>query len=504
MTRSWLLVGCSVGLLSAGCDGSGGDAEASMAPPPLPSQDLPFLGCLDPAPAGGECASDAECGSSLCVLEATREVGDRAALPLSCGAPQGVAEARDGCDAREDCQSGLCSLTGTCLTPCASSSDCVTGMFCVPVEVRLNAQAQAPVNACARNLAFEADVQISVGPSTRLDASGDRGEIALAPSQGTSLIYLQSQCTAELQVTFIQSREDGQDLFDLNDALLGRPSPNPATNVGSLVPILVPNNPDLRDYEQGLDVGVIASRSTEVGALVAARRPSGQRVLDLNLFYVGAGREEEEGGFHPGNPRVLRMVEELRTLYGRIDISLASVREYEVVGGLREELSVLESEIIRDDQGNTVGLDVPGLDRLFELSMGLEYGGINLFLLSDMGDLLGISGGIPGALDVQGTAASGVALALDVIGIEDAAQVAMHEMSHQMGLFHTTEFDGSTIEPLADTPACSSANDRNGDGILAPSECRLAGADNLMFWSGAGLVVSPEQQEVLRRSIVLR
>lgn len=317
------------------------------------------------------------------------------------------------------------------------------------------------------------------------------------------MIYLKPSCGSELQVETIRGR-DGEELFDIDLLLSGRPTPNPAANVGGLVPILVPNNPELTGYQQGLEIGVVVSRPSQVSSLVAAREPHGQRLLDLNLFYVGGGSDQEEGGFHPGNAQVRGMLEELRRFYDRIDITLGAIREYDVVGALREELSVIDSELIRDDQGQLVGLEVSGLDRLFELTLGLEYGGLNLFLVSDMGDLLGISGGIPGALGVHGSAASGVALALDVIGIARAPQVAIHEMSHQMGLFHTTEFDGVTIEPLADTPVCSSAYDKNGDGILVPSECVTAGADNLMFWTGEGRTLSPEQREVLQRSIVLR
>ena len=83
-----------------------------------------------------------------------------------------------------------------------------------------------------------------------------------------------------------------------------------------------------------------------------------------------------------------------------------------------------------------------------------------------------------------------MAIAVDVVGLEEVPLVAMHEMSHQMGLFHTSEFDGTTIEPLGDTPACLRDHDQNGDGMLTPAECRTAGADNLMFWSGAGLKLS--------------
>lgn len=488
-----------------GChDGSGDPVGGRDAGPlPLPTEDLPLLACLQTVDSVGDCARDADCGSGSCVLDVARAVPDRGPIPLTCGALQGLGEARDACEIRADCESGLCAMTGTCLAPCREHADCATGLFCLPMEARLSAEALSPVMACARNLAFEADVQLSAGPTTGTLGTDELASLTVTDTRGTSMVYLKPDCGSQVQVQGLSSLE-GEELFDLDEVLNGRGSLNPVSNVGPLVPILLPNNPALTGYQSGLEIDFFVSSTTRVSSLVAARAPGTQRVLDLNLFYVGAGMDDEEGGFHPGAPQVAGLLSDLRAMYEGVGITLGTVRQIDVVGELRDELSVLETEVVRDGAGNTVGLEVPGLDQLFELSIGLEYGGINLFLVSDMGDLLGIAGGIPGALGVHGTPASGVAIALDVVGLEQAPAVAMHEMSHQMGLFHTSEFDGSSVEPLADTPACLTDRDQNGDGVLVPAECRGAGADNLMFWSGAGLKLSAEQRRVLQTSIVLR
>jgi hypothetical protein len=173
-----------------------------------------------------------------------------------------------------------------------------------------------------------------------------------------------------------------------------------------------------------------------------------------------------------------------------------------VVGGLREEFGALE--LSSSSPGGPAPANVVGLPELFALSAGVDDGGINLFLVREMGPLLGISGGIPGAIGVHGTEASGVSIALDVVGLDRADAVIFHEISHQMGLFHTTESDGLELEPLSDTPSCPLDQDLDQDGILRSDECSAYDADNLMFWDGEGDALSPQQAELLRRSPLLR
>lgn len=93
------------------------------------------------------------------------------------------------------------------------------------------------------------------------------------------------------------------------------------------------------------------------------------------------------------------------------------------------------------------------------------------------------------SLDAEG------ALVLDVDGM---ATSLTHELGHFLGLYHTSELDGSTHDPLAETPECTS-----------PNSCDDAFRDNLMtsagWLTGVGLdekgrrIFTSGQGRVMRR-----
>jgi hypothetical protein len=92
-----------------------------------------------------------------------------------------------------------------------------------------------------------------------------------------------------------------------------------------------------------------------------------------------------------------------------------------------------------------------------------------------------------------------------MLGDLTAADVPLlHEIGHFFGLFHTVESNGTVLDPLSDTEECTLADDADRDRELASSECEGKGADNLMFWSGTGTRLTPDQIRVMAAAVVLR
>jgi hypothetical protein len=132
--------------------------------------------------------------------------------------------------------------------------------------------------------------------------------------------------------------------------------------------------------------------------------------------------------------------------------------------------------------------------------------------------VVGTDGTIPGPSSLNGTVHSGaVVSAVDLFasnlqncpgtgfdvsgcGPDRVAYIAAHETGHFLGLFHTTESDGTFFDALTDTAkcpctACASPTDRpkcgssssvtppqlTNDRCLSPAS-GCGGGDNLMFW----------------------
>lgn len=121
--------------------------------------------------------------------------------------------------------------------------------------------------------------------------------------------------------------------------------------------------------------------------------------------------------------------------------------------------------------------------------------------------LAGLAGGIP-MVPFDGTASSSLFISMDAhrnlngdILISWLADTVAHELGHALGLFHTTEQQGTEFDAIADTPECSEkvyGTDTNGR--VSATQCKDAGANNLMFWemSLGPTQITEEQMMVLR------
>lgn len=496
----WLCAG-GLGLGLFACD----DARSTRAEgAPLSATRLPVLGCFSPVESPGDCRSRADCSAGeLCVLDRSVSPADREPLALTCAPALGSGLAGDPCERGSDCESGLCGLVGTCFEPCRGHGDCAEDHHCRAIEARADEDALGPVMACARTLALASDVRLGVLPYGISLAAG-MNSVAVPGTEAPGIIFLQAECGRPLELLTVHSNDLRRDLYDRAALRAGTPAENPVLHDGSdLAALMFPNNPALAASASGLTLGVKLASAAHADLVLAARE-RGPRTLDLNVFYVGGGEVNEPGGYRPGERRVAKMLQNMDRRYRSIGLALGRIRELDVRGALREELSVLEVPRRKINGRESEGRPAR-LEELFRLSAGASEPAINVFLVRDMGSYLGIAGGIPGVLGVHGSDRSGIALAADVLGdLEDADLVLLHEIAHYMGLFHTTESSGMVLDPLADTPICTLEQDDDDNGELSTWECEKRGAENLMFWSGAGEELTPEQIQVLASSVVLR
>ncbi|NOY90555.1 MAG: hypothetical protein GXP55_05040 [Deltaproteobacteria bacterium] len=441
------------------------------------------------------CTSDFDC-RGVCVRTPGVAPEDLAPLALSCGPTSAARSDGDLCSAPADCGRGLCVVAGSCVAPCAANSDCESGQRCAELWVRTSGSSMQWLYGCVDRVNMPADVRVRRVRAGVALASDTPDTFELSSAPGTQLLVVQPRVPQTLYAS--QFRTAGPApvmLFDVEGYAGDGPPPlAPFGSFGPLLSILMPNGPRAPTSPAGYSLDLYSESRTPLFVTSLSREGVGT-TLDLELFYVGATGLAPMGDRGP--PRVAAALATVERVFARLGVRLGEVRQHLVVGQLRRDFAIIEAA----PDG-----DLPEMPALLHLSAGAARSSVSIFLVREVDMALGVAGGIPGPEAMHGTSSSGILIAVDLHDpvLDDLGLSIAHEIGHFLGLWHTTELDGTIWEPLPDTPRCPLSRDADGDGYLTADECAGRGGFNLMFWAGVGEGLSPQQATVLSHAPLLR
>jgi hypothetical protein len=393
-----------------------------------PSTDLPSLPDDDDGfglPIGAACLSDVECAAGDC-LAVEGAGGFCTAL---------------GCSADEDCEGdAVCTVdprvsVGKCAPGCTGDEDCGPGLACLtnyrvaaclppPVAPSMEPMPAAEVPAPLECVAADGAVQVSFDI-----AAGTTSFMAVPFTLDGSPISVGALDTPT------GSAPVGGTLSGIGAALLGFTNP-------LLVPLFpAADAPTPGTYTLGLDA------STEDLCVFVLTESSAGTNLDINLYLVGLDDVTME------DPDLAVVLQTVTDVYAPADLT---PRIQQLVRLDAPELAVIDD---LDEISAAVALTEPPAGNLLSLNVVLTAD----FDIPSSGTI-GVSSGIPGPAGLHGSGASGVVMTGEFLRLGAAGDpqagarltglVMAHEMGHFMGLFHTTETNGTSTDPIEDTPSC--------------------------------------------------
>jgi hypothetical protein len=352
-----------------------------------------------------------------------------------------------------------------------------------------------------------------------LELGGEDPSLVITVPEGAESVAIILDALGDnLALATLITDPDGEIMFDFqNDVLTNRTD---ATDV--LYTLLIPNNPAVTLKPGDWTVTFTANGTTTANvSAVTKAEPATDKVLDVNLFFVGL--DGLDATTAPDDTEFQAVLAAVDSIFGGAGIRLGAKNYIDVTGDAADQLGVVDS------------FDGPNseISKLFQQSAGQTNRALDLFFVADLADadggfsLLGKSGGVPGP-PTHGTRRSGVAVNMasfmEAKGGGDAAKleaaraeatlIIAHEAGHYLGLYHTTERNGAGLDPsgvvgrdhLTDTANCGDDADANDDKRLSASECGAADGENLMFWSPptSARALTAHQAAVLQKNALIR
>lgn len=427
--------------------------------------------------AGTGCGGDDDddallADGSACTLPAECASGECLALPegLRCG--RTCAEKAD-CAAGEACgiglvadePVGLCGAAG----PGAAGAACVDDADCADLLCADSSCLEACTDGCAVGCVpavltrGEGDVERSVcppappGPDLVLGPlpTGANGESELQTFEvpaGVGAFSLSVVDAEGLRVAVASLvAPDGTVVADADGEPPGLQRAHHYIGVASA---LVPATDDARARVQagtyGLRVGtydpavfdslVPVSGAVERVEITFTREGTQGGILDLELHWAPAlGITAADAA---ANGTVTELLAQMQAMLGQARVRLGNVGHHDLGG-----------DADRVDDGNEARTLCASL-----ATPGPHHRSVNVFMTADLsndvfGGAAGFAGGIPGPAGLYGTNASGI-VAQSLGSGHDTGILLAHEVSHFLGLRHTTEI-GAAHDDVSDTAECA-------------------------------------------------
>jgi len=283
----------------------------------------------------------------------------------------------------------------------------------------------------------------------------------------------------------------------------------------------------------GCDAGTSAPGRYRMTVVTRAGPIPDQGRLDLAIYLITTSGLTASAA--PGNAALQRVASRLVALLAPAGVCVGTITFYDVPSWVQTRYASLDVGGAEDpcsDYRQLLTLVAPG-----STAMNLYFTDEIIDPAENGGTTVGYDGAIPGPPTFPGTVAGGaVVSAADLetgagscgntyaplsCGSDLVATIVAHETGHFLGLYHLTDFQGTTFDPLVDTPACvcsacaAPADRDNCADQPAPSgpatlvdlaSCLrgtqlCGGADYLMFWqvssSSRGLL-SHDEAAVMR------